>query len=52
MTVKRNTIATHLAVFVLGVLAGAAWHPCTVVTTKPVEPSPPDEPASADSTGP
>lgn len=38
-------IATHLAVFLLGVIAGAAWHPCTVITATP------DDPATADETG-
>lgn len=52
MTIKPRSIATHLAAFVLGVVASIALHPCTVITSNPPAPVEPDEPASADSTGP
>jgi hypothetical protein len=46
-----RSIASHLAVFLLGIITGSLWHPCTIVTAPP-EPAGSDEPAAADSTGP
>lgn len=48
---SRSPITTHVAAFLLGVIAGVAAHPCTTLTSNPPATPEPDEPAAADSTG-
>jgi hypothetical protein len=43
-----RSIASHIAMLLLGIIVGSLWHPCTIVN--PADPTP-VEPPAADETG-